>query len=589
MTDPHSQTEEFKTLLDQSAKLFQSKDFTNALPFLKKAYQLSGGEDDEITIMLAWTLNILFQHSIAKKLFHDLLKRDPDAPGVLDGYYQTLKSTGDETDAIRLLVKTVESGKRHFLYYLCGSFTDTGNFEDFKPYCQDLIDLAHDWRDQPSSTKVYKYLGDYWSGCDQWEKAFDALGEIVQKNPATMSLMIKLIRAGAHVATSHDFEVIYKSCNRFIESDHAPVWSKYQLLRFIPGENIVQTYSTEPEKSIPARDDFSDHVYCFSPLSTWLWKADQIKTKRKKYKTPVIEPKRLRENVDQFKIFVAGLIQKGCFDTFVHNFEAFKTAFGDHDFTPLFVLSTGRCGTDSLYQLLQQSEKVMPFHNMMIRSTSLDRNHLLYRIIEGNFDEAVLVRILKDYLESRTAEFLYVLRENVTPVIASHFDTVFSPFLVVLFPESRFVHLHRNETAVFKSFYEKNQWRNRQLQHWCFDPAFPDGKFTFYQDEGIPIEAQITWYLYMTKVFAEALFDTLPQDRTANIKSEHLFAKNQQEFDKLQRLLPEGTISNSAIDFAYSKPRNTKSSMINFTLDDIESCSAKVEDYLVQLETTSRL
>ena len=49
----------------------------------------------------------------------------------------------------------------------------------------------------------------------------------------------------------------------------------------------------------------------------------------------------------------------------------------------MFVLSTGRCGTLALLKLLERSDQAMAYHTLPWQLSAADRNHLLYRILEG--------------------------------------------------------------------------------------------------------------------------------------------------------------------------------------------------------------
>jgi hypothetical protein len=164
-----------------------------------------------------------------------------------------------------------------------------------------------------------------------------------------------------------------------------------------------------------------------------------------------------------------------------------------------------------------------------------------------------------------------------------------APFCAELFPESRFIYLARDEEATFKSFYGKNQWRNRQLQHWLYDPSFPKGHFVYCQDETLSMEAHISWYFYITKVFAKCFFKTLPEYRHISLRSEKLFAMDESEFSKLRSVLPEGTISEEAIRNTYTNPRNTKTAFIHLANKDIEERSTYVKEHMKTLEHTGTL
>ncbi|MEX2451909.1 MAG: sulfotransferase [Rhodospirillales bacterium] len=563
--------------------------YAEALPFLEEAYRLSRREDDEVGTFLGWSLAHTFQLNAAKQLFERILKRAPDAPGAAHGYWFTLKSLGNEVDAIRVAKHEVDRGLTHFLPCLCGTLIETGNIEEAEKHSHGLEKLTVEWPSLSITLNVQQLLGELWSAHDNWKHAALSYRDGIPQKLPPFSPTVKLLRACSYMSKTADLEKTRTFCEGFVKSELALVWSRYQLARFNYCDDAGKLFEHEPEEPIKAPHDFMAYAYFHTNLSSRLWQRNEIERAAKRYKAPTIDPDRLRRNIRDFRSLVEKLIERGAFAVWQHNFKAFQDAFGTKDWSPVFVLSTGRCGTEAFYELMEQSGRVIAHHNLPIRSTPMDRNHLLYRLIEGTFDEAVIERILRDYIESRTAEFLYAVRMKKTVVIANHFDTIFAPFCATLFPDSRFIYMHRDDTATFKSFYGKNQWRNRQLQHWRFDPDFPEGRFVYFQDESLPLEAQIAWYFHLTKVFSRCFFDTLPEHRHVSIESEKLFSKDAAEFDKLRAVLPEGAISADMIRKTYEQPRNAKTAMIHMPRDDIESRSEKIEDYLTLLDETGHL
>ncbi|MEQ8194803.1 MAG: sulfotransferase [Rhodospirillales bacterium] len=568
---------------------YADEKYAEALPLLQETYRLSRGEDNEIGTFLAWSYAHTFQLNAAKQLFEEILKRAPDAPGAAHGYWFTLKSLGNEPEAIRVAQHEVERGVAQFLPCLCGTLIETGNIEEAKTHSHGLEKLTVEWPKLSMTLNVHELLGELWSGLDEWKHAALSYRDAISKDSPPFSPTVKLLRACSYTSKTADLEKTEAFCKNFLKTNLAPIWTRYQLARFNYGNDAGSLFSREPEQPIKAPDAFMAYAYLHTDLSRQIYDRSETNEARKRYKAPTLDPNRLRQNIRDFRSLTETLITRGAFDVWRYNFKAFREAFDSKDWAPVFILSTGRCGTEALHELLNQSDTIISHHNLAIRSTPMDRNHLLYRMIEGNFDEAVIKRILTDYIESRTAEFLYAIRMRKTVVIANHFDTIFAPFCATLFPDSRFIHMRRNDTKTFKSFYGKNQWRNRQLQHWQFDPDFPDGRFVFFQDETLPPEAQIAWYFYLTRTLSRCFFETLPPHRHASVESEKLFAKDKTEFAKLFSVLPEGIITDDMIENTYEQPRNVKGAMLHMPQDDVENRSGKIEDYMSILEDTGQL
>ena len=225
----------------------------------------------------------------------------------------------------------------------------------------------------------------------------------------------------------------------------------------------------------------------------------------------------------------------------------------------------------------------MPYHSAQFTLIAADRNHLLYRILRGSLDEDVVADLTRTYLRARTAEIVYAYRCGRTPVLITHWDTVFSGLVAELFPQSRFLYLHRRPEAVFKSFFGKNQWHNGQLMHLRYDPAFPGGRFVCRFHQSLQIEERIAWYLHVTALLADGLFASLPAARYRTIESESLFSGTAEALSALRHLVPGWSVDDAAFAAHFAEQRNTKDELLQVSRDELDQRAKRVPGILAQL------
>jgi Sulfotransferase family len=130
--------------------------------------------------------------------------------------------------------------------------------------------------------------------------------------------------------------------------------------------------------------------------------------------------------------------------------------------TPVFVLSTGRCGTLSLQRFLKRSSQVEAFHRYRGRrsryrndmSFVLEQNLFYYRAhLECN--ERLHRRIVGHLRRSRRSLINRLAKDGRGFIELNHEFTPYGNALVEAFPEAKFVHLHRNPREVITSFMRK--------------------------------------------------------------------------------------------------------------------------------------
>ncbi|MBM09680.1 MAG: hypothetical protein CMF69_08920 [Magnetovibrio sp.] len=357
---------------------------------------------------------------------------------------------------------------------------------------------------------------------------------------------------------------------------------RYQVARYHRIDDVRQSFKCEPAVTAKADDD-DRYLRLYSGKSRCVYSLKEPSIDVSSFMTPIIDPHSLGTNIEKFFKLVAQLLNAGIFSSQLDNIRDMQSSYGRDTEDPVMVLSTGRCGTESLHLFLETSPFVESYHTMHLVLAPCERNHLLYRLITGNLDEEVVGSILKLYLESRTAEFASAYRMNKTPILVNHWDTVFAPFIAAIFPQSRFIYLKRDEVKVGRSQITKNQWRNRQLQHWRFDPKFTNGEFNYTRDETLPLAAEIAWYLRITEVFSLAFLRTIDDERSIKILSEDLFERSENVYVGLCKWLPSAKFSRESYDDIFGTIHNEKNDFIAYTDSTVDRLSASLIEYLEKL------
>jgi len=179
----------------------------------------------------------------------------------------------------------------------------------------------------------------------------------------------------------------------------------------------------------------------------------------------------------------------------------------------LLVMSTGRCGTVSLYHLLKKTNYV-PYHSFPFNSCYIDRLEQMCRYISGNYSDPSAERL---WMKTRAAEWMGAALQGRPMASVTHESTIWAPVFAALHPKSKFIYLRRNPRDVFASMYGKNQFGPRQLVpvHFKFPWA--------YKNQELSLPDQIMWYLNFTEKFCRAFGRTLPRDRFLEVSADELF------------------------------------------------------------------
>ena len=77
------------------------------------------------------------------------------------------------------------------------------------------------------------------------------------------------------------------------------------------------------------------------------------------------------------------------------------------------------------------------------------------------------------------------------------------------------------------------------------------------------LEAEVAWYLHLTRMFATAFLDSMPAVRRAEIKSEELFSGEAPAYERLMAVLPIDDLSMEMFEENFAKPINKKDTMVD--------------------------
>lgn len=194
----------------------------------------------------------------------------------------------------------------------------------------------------------------------------------------------------------------------------------------------------------------------------------------------------------------------------------------------LFVLSTGRVGTETLTALLNLSPDVHALHEPFpqLKKASLDA------YMQGPFlpedkgwDELVLAA--RDDLVIRAARHGKVYAET------SNRLTFLASSLARVFPDSRFIHLYRHPYDVIRSgmrrgFYQEHFWDFYRVR------PRPDEALAV-SWETLPALQKVAWYWTRINEEAISFISGLPQERVLSLSAEEMFAGN---LDTISALYP---------------------------------------------------
>ncbi len=218
--------------------------------------------------------------------------------------------------------------------------------------------------------------------------------------------------------------------------------------------------------------------------------------------------------------------------------------------TPTFVLSTGRCGTRLLTELLEASGDVAVHHSPRPELVRVSR-----RAWEA-FDEhpEMFVEVVKTAREEMIHE---AVRYGQSYVETNNRVTFLAPAIARAFPESRFIHLIRHPADIVRSGIRRGWYSGQHAHDLGRIVPRPESHESDGWDARDPIE-KIGWMWQETNRFIADFFASLGDDnRHITSRAEDLFA-SADECSRLVRFCDVEPPSTSRLATLISRPVNAQ-------------------------------
>lgn len=182
----------------------------------------------------------------------------------------------------------------------------------------------------------------------------------------------------------------------------------------------------------------------------------------------------------------------------------------------VFVLSTGRCGTALLSELLKQNQTFWVHHDpqpALEFASSYAHRHCVSI-------EALKVAILAARFESH---FVQSYMRTRVYVETNNRITFFSPALADLLPNAKFIHLVRHPGDFVRSGMRRGYYEDKSRQYQRLRPVDSELWDTMSRQE------KIAWEWNEINQYIESLKSNVPDNRILTINSESLFGENKSD------------------------------------------------------------
>lgn len=183
----------------------------------------------------------------------------------------------------------------------------------------------------------------------------------------------------------------------------------------------------------------------------------------------------------------------------------------------LFVLSTGRTGTQSLTHLLNLSPEITAFHEP--EPLLLEESLAAYPTLQSNPEalQAVFLNGRRRLLQDATH------RGRIYAEMSNRM-TYFAPVIAQLLPNARFLHLYRHPADVVRSGMRRGWYDHHKLDRYRITPTAGDPAAAEWADWD-PF-SKICWYWSAVNDFATRFSNQISPDRFLAVRFEDLFADN---------------------------------------------------------------
>ncbi len=180
----------------------------------------------------------------------------------------------------------------------------------------------------------------------------------------------------------------------------------------------------------------------------------------------------------------------------------------------LFVLSTGRVGTQTVAQVLSLSSDIDAVHERRPRLLALTRR--CYQIGISDVDA-----VAREFVASRSDFIRQAYHADHWYAETSNRITYLAPALAATFPRAKFIHLHRHPAEVVRSGMRRRWYNGHSEDRFRIEPRVDDAFRDQWQDWS-EFE-KVCWYWHAVNRYALDFFGGLANDRILSLRSADLF------------------------------------------------------------------
>lgn len=184
--------------------------------------------------------------------------------------------------------------------------------------------------------------------------------------------------------------------------------------------------------------------------------------------------------------------------------------------TPVFFLSTGRCGTKWFNMLLSKDKSVRDFHSPY-PNLSL-QNKYMHSLWTNPYDQEQIEVGSQIFLSAREQHLRFSYKCKKRYFETNNHITFFAPVIAQLMPQAKFVHLYRHpgefvRSGIRRGWYAENSQANAKL----IEPKQnPEEWKNFTQIE------KISWLWNESNTFIENFMDSIESDRAMGFNFNNL-------------------------------------------------------------------
>ena len=181
----------------------------------------------------------------------------------------------------------------------------------------------------------------------------------------------------------------------------------------------------------------------------------------------------------------------------------------------VFVLSTGRTGTQTLAHLLALSPAIDAYHepSPVLVAEATDARHEIYSNIR---------KYERIFISAKGLALFRSKRRGKIYAETSARLTFFAPVIATVLPKAKFIHIHRDPAAIVRSGMRRGWYQNHKGDHLRPEPVA--GESLNEKWETLDQFSKICWYWEAYNSFAIRFFDSIASARCLAIEAEDLFS-----------------------------------------------------------------